>query len=1373
MAKKKIIAIFIAVSFSFLQVVPASFAGSSPGPIFQDDRVKMPATSALDSENPAADITKKPVSVQRKPGDFSSGTDFLLQGPLSPITRESLLELGQPIDHDPVIMPVEKRPAIDVFTPHPNPVVIPPQDTIVVPEQYFDDEGRIIKEIRADGSTVEYLYGDVDLLGNGYMQKTIIEAIFTRPDGKQVKVDFYGDSLNSKESQFFESGYGGIRGPMMAAVEAALIDLLGKTEIVGGLIFKNASSQPNIMCTASIPGNCSGNTVVKFDFESRAEANSMKYEYEATVPFGNQEGQTGTAILLNPLSVFVSNFVKDFLEKLNEHGENNYSSYLYYYENEGRYGVRVQSPGLWLAFSFYEGVNAEGKDPAPVVTIFKKTDSAVVGRPESQTLFDSLKELGAVTDQDKLVMLVEKIKVTSSGSGEIFFTKEGKDYRVYRDSAQNVKLIQILSVPSIAREYANGLVPGLGDNLSSVGDGRYYGFYNAGDHENGTLRFIRFFIVLDGQTPRLEISDMAFMGAPQVIVKGNILMDAMRKMKPLGLSDRVVFDLLKQIKINEPFGTVVSSAGKVHFTLGNANYEAYSDSNNKVRLQMVVGDTYFEVISRDEIRELINSTLIGADRDLARKALNWMVYDSVYYKVMSKTGNVIGYQCEIKALNPTAMQKFWIPENTSPVSSRTEIYSQDQKIGEMQTFILSPKGPALIFSRMPSPKQPIPADVVKVFDLSTGSLHSEIRYDAKGAVIKAVYYQYVKGVLSASYSTVYDAAGVKAQHVIRTYHSNGVTKSADDYRYANGVLTTRHFTNYDASGIVSVSGFVTYYQYDWDSLPEVQALEGSLVLPATLKSYDASGKLIREFMVDKDMKITSMAVYGVVPMSQLPVKVVAYPQGSNTPNSETYYDANGAMTKTIYFQYNWDSLPQLYAPAGSVVFPSALKHFDVNGNLIREFSLDAQGKMTSMAVYGSTPISQVPASVDVYNSQGVLHFRNFYNSQGGYISGIHEGWVHFFDLPAEQRAFIEKAMDELLDVAVQNGDSTFQSFFNPDYWKRSFFVQPDGFYDTGTGGTGQGADFGMAVAAGTLEWTMSAGPEAWDVFKMTIQHEFVHHSHFVAGVDNGVQEENITRIESNVFWGMGFFVYDPATGNYPYYQASQAAQAKAQLRDGQMVIGVHIPLDADGSIFTWQNEGVTRPVYFLNKYPDQEIPVFVMNEMIIKSMMELLESQKGWPEKEQILRAQINVLQGSSRVLANPGMTYPCIAVSYDAQGRIAQRAKIMEAGKPPVSVETLIPLQGPPTRVVIQNLSGIVLLDYRYRNGQLVSYEQFVNVRGGVVAVQKALAEAWPGGVIEVPGEGVINRDALVVPSGVTLVFGEGILQQTAPHSAQSNNSV
>ena len=153
-----------------------------------------------------------------------------------------------------------------------------------------------------------------------------------------------------------------------------------------------------------------------------------------------------------------------------------------------------------------------------------------------------------------------------------------------------------------------------------------------------------------------------------------------------------------------------------------------------------------------------------------------------------------------------------------------------------------------------------------------------------------------------------------------------------------------------------------------------------------IKGYDGAGAPLFE-----DRLFTwgasggsSLHIWTLQPSDWMAVHVSlikAYdPQGNTV--FEQRFDNSMTVISTTYYQYDWNSLLQPNIPSDAVVFPSTLKYYNTSGVLLREFVMDANGKIMSMTVYGSAPITQFPASISVIDAQGRLYSTIFYNAQG-------------------------------------------------------------------------------------------------------------------------------------------------------------------------------------------------------------------------------------------------------------------------------------------------------------------------------------------------------------------------------------------------------
>jgi hypothetical protein len=108
------------------------------------------------------------------------------------------------------------------------------------------------------------------------------------------------------------------------------------------------------------------------------------------------------------------------------------------------------------------------------------------------------------------------------------------------------------------------------------------------------------------------------------------------------------------------------------------------------------------------------------------------------------------------------------------------------------------------------------------------------------------------------------------------------------------------------------------------------------------------------------------------------------PDPSSTPGSIAFKYNGQVLVALRLASGQVVVLPPLYAPAGAVIFPSALKHYDANGVLLREIVMNSQGQIVSVTIYGNVPATQIPVKVGVVNN-GNLYSEIYYDSQGNVI----------------------------------------------------------------------------------------------------------------------------------------------------------------------------------------------------------------------------------------------------------------------------------------------------------------------------------------------------------------------------------------------------
>jgi hypothetical protein len=106
-------------------------------------------------------------------------------------------------------------------------------------------------------------------------------------------------------------------------------------------------------------------------------------------------------------------------------------------------------------------------------------------------------------------------------------------------------------------------------------------------------------------------------------------------------------------------------------------------------------------------------------------------------------------------------------------------------------------------------------------------------------------------------------------------------------------------------------------------------------------------------------------------------------------------DAKNNYTSVTYYKYDWTTVTLLQAPAEAVVYPSTLKYYDNNGKLYKEFSMDKDGKILAMTLYGNPPQTAwtskvaviIPATQDQPKEK--LFAENYYDSNGNYLRTVY------------------------------------------------------------------------------------------------------------------------------------------------------------------------------------------------------------------------------------------------------------------------------------------------------------------------------------------------------------------------------------------------
>ncbi|MBU9888635.1 MAG: hypothetical protein KTQ49_02040 [Candidatus Omnitrophica bacterium] len=173
---------------------------------------------------------------------------------------------------------------------------------------------------------------------------------------------------------------------------------------------------------------------------------------------------------------------------------------------------------------------------------------------------------------------------------------------------------------------------------------------------------------------------------------------------------------------------------------------------------------------------------------------------------------------------------------------------------------------------------------VKTFDPATGLL----TYEVVTNVVKAT-----------------DVDRYTESH--RWYNESGVRVRATYQMRENGLLTESQDRSYDP--VTGALIKIVFSVYDWSSVPLLDAPAYAVIFPSTLKHYDASGALTKEFVMDANGQVTSMTLYGAATLGQIPAKVVVVaPDG--TVYSEITYNADGQIVSAVIFRVQIEQLRQ-------------------------------------------------------------------------------------------------------------------------------------------------------------------------------------------------------------------------------------------------------------------------------------------------------------------------------------------------------------------------------------------------------------------------------------------------------------------------------
>ncbi len=176
----------------------------------------------------------------------------------------------------------------------------------------------------------------------------------------------------------------------------------------------------------------------------------------------------------------------------------------------------------------------------------------------------------------------------------------------------------------------------------------------------------------------------------------------------------------------------------------------------------------------------------------------------------------------------------------------------------------------------------------------------------------------------------------------------------------------------------------------------------------TSYSYNTAGQLIQQADFD---------------INRLPIRlfVLQYNAAGLTMTKRMYGSAL-QITETTYYQYDWNTIPVLPAPAGVIVYPSTLTYFDTNGVAIKKFVMDASGKIVTMTLYGNSTVTQIPAKV-TFNDAGTF-FEINYNTAGQVMD--YKKTVYSYDsyrAISKTTEFQYNAKGQLIQVIDQQANS--------------------------------------------------------------------------------------------------------------------------------------------------------------------------------------------------------------------------------------------------------------------------------------------------------------------------------------------------------------
>ncbi|HOW58324.1 MAG TPA: hypothetical protein PLO78_01210 [Candidatus Omnitrophota bacterium] len=268
------------------------------------------------------------------------------------------------------------------------------------------------------------------------------------------------------------------------------------------------------------------------------------------------------------------------------------------------------------------------------------------------------------------------------------------------------------------------------------------------------------------------------------------------------------------------------------------------------------------------------------------------------------------------------------------------------------------------------------------------------------------------GLVAANVNAADQAAAIAA--------INALPATAGFYKtevFENGVWQLTQYECAPQARDFSAGGNLQQIFIPGDAMPNpglVQVFEAN----ATTPFFEA-----KQFFGTNGLSLSVNSKEVAVGTYPLPVAALARTSRlDGTRYADIYFDLKGNVTKVVYYQYEWMSLPQLPVPANAVIFPSTLKHYDAQNNLLREFAMDANAQIVSMTVYNNAPMDRLPVSVKVYRASGTLFSTILYDANGQVIDVI---WA----LPAPVQTYVDQLKAQLGDgynlKAILQDDGSF------------------------------------------------------------------------------------------------------------------------------------------------------------------------------------------------------------------------------------------------------------------------------------------------------------------------------------------------------------